>query len=159
MAQPGEEYIQVWQDGNANLVITDELGRRIGYPEPNKFVNEIPKAEVKYFKFATPKRKAPLYILPAAGNFTVEINGIGLTEDSFLSVMMIGPGSEMGAQRIVLGPNEHDYMYVTKVGKQYQLKYQSNRSKAVDLVVGVSSVEGNYEFRCGRCQSRSSRKS
>ena len=52
----------------------------------------------------------------------------------------------MGAQRIVLGPNEHDYMYVTKVGKQYQLRYQSNRSKAVDLVVGVTSVEGNYEF-------------
>ena len=145
-AQPGGGYIQVWQDGNANLVITDELGRRIGYPEPDKFVNEIPNAEVKYFKFATSKKKAPLYILPAAGNFTVEINGIGLTEDSFLSVMMIGPGSEMGAQRIVLGPNEHDYMYVTKVGKQYQLRYQSNRSKAVDLVVGVTSVEGNYEF-------------
>ena len=72
-------------------MITDELGRRIGYPKPDKFVNEIPNAEVKYFKFATPKKKAPLYILPAAGNFTVEINGIGLTEDSFLSVMMMGP--------------------------------------------------------------------
>ena len=142
-----EGYIQVWEDGKVNLVISDELGRRIGYPEPNKFINEIPKAEVKYIKTATHKGKNPMYILPAKGNFTIEINGIGLTEDSFLSVMMIGPGSEMGAQKIELGPNERDYMNVTKVGKQYQLQYKSNRSKAVDLIVGITSNEGNYEFQ------------
>ncbi|MFB3766391.1 MAG: hypothetical protein ACE14P_14250 [Methanotrichaceae archaeon] len=141
----GEEYIHVWQEGNANLVIADESGRRIGYPEPNKFVNEIPNAEVKYFKFAA-KKKAPLYILPATGNFTIEINGIGLTEESFVNVMMIGPGSEMGVQRIVLGPNERDHMNVTKVGRQYQLNYKSNRSKNIDLIVGVTTVEGGYEF-------------
>ncbi len=144
-ASPGEEYIQVWQDGNASLLITDALGRRIGYPELNKFVNEIPKAEVKYFKFKTAKKRNPLYILPASGNFKVKINGFGLTEDGFLSVMMIGPGSEMGAQRILLGPDDIDYMNVTRVGNQYQLEYKASRSMAPVLILGATSEDQSYE--------------
>lgn len=145
-ALSGEGYIQVWQDGKANLLITDKLGRRIGYLEPDKFINEIPNAEVKRFKFGAVRKSAPLYILPAGGNFTVEINGRGLTEDGFLGVMMIGPGSEMGVQRTLLGPGDRDYMDVIKVGGQYQLRYRSNRAKAIDLIVGMASDKGNYEF-------------
>jgi hypothetical protein len=142
---PVEEYLQIWQDGEANLLISDETGRRIGYLETGEFINEIPGAEVKYFKFAE-KKKTPLYILPAIGTFTIAINGLWLTEESFMGVMMIGPGSELGVQRIPVGPGSRDYVDVIKVGEMYRLKYRSNHDGSPEFILGADSEEGGYEF-------------
>lgn len=50
-AVDGGQSIQIWQNGRARVLVTDESGHRVGLLESGEFVNEIPEAEVRSLKF------------------------------------------------------------------------------------------------------------
>ncbi len=63
VAVQGAQSIQIWQNGRARVLVTDESGRRVGVLESSEFVNEIPEAEVRSLKFGLDH--PPLIWLPS----------------------------------------------------------------------------------------------
>lgn len=151
--ESGQGYIQVWLDGSAHLLITDAIGRRIGFLDSGEFINEIPKAEAKKFKILdSPPEKEPMYSIPAtttSQHLKVTIDGTRLKNASYQNIMILGPCFDVGAQKIWLSPGEKDEVslnwsdYCDNVKANYTT---ANESKHIDLIVGLNSKKADYEF-------------
>jgi hypothetical protein len=146
-------YLQIWLDGNASLLITDVLGRRIGRVEAKKFVNEIPGAKIEHpmdvGAKAPEKYRQPIYYIPASLNFTIKVDGAWLNgqgqDEEY--VTMIGPGYDLVVEGLLLDPGEHDYIDVATVGKEdYRLTYRTNYTDSPDLIIGKDTEPASYEF-------------
>jgi len=81
-AVEGQENIQIWQNGLARVLVTDESGQRAGVLESGEFVNEIPGAEVRSLKFGSDH--PPVIWLPSgsANNSHLTIGVYSAANDS-----------------------------------------------------------------------------
>jgi hypothetical protein len=147
---PGQDYIEIWLDGDADLLITDAEGRRIGWIGEDEFVNEIPGAKEEQFKFADvwANDYEPVYYLPVdIGAFRITVDGTWMAEPGWSDVTMIGPGYDMVAEELYLEPGEQDHLEVVVVGEgQYELTYLTDYTDSPDIWFGISTDEADYEF-------------
>lgn len=148
---PASKYLQVWIDGNASLLITDNLGRRVGRIEANKYVNEIPGAEIKPLRAAatniSEKRREPMYRVPSGKNFTIKVDGTWLKKADEEDVTVIGPGYDLAVEGVWLDPGEQDYIDIATVGRDYyQLTYRTNYTESPDIIIGKDTDQADYEF-------------
>ncbi|MBE2222181.1 MAG: hypothetical protein IAF02_11600 [Anaerolineae bacterium] len=145
------DVIQVWLDGETNLLITTEDGRRIGWLDDGSFVNEIEGADSANLRFGIDVwdiDEEPVYLLPTdVESFTVTVDGSQLEEASPAEVTIIGPGYTMVIEDLWLDPGESDSIDIEKFGPQYYgMTYSSDYSDSPDIVFGIETDDADYEF-------------
>jgi hypothetical protein len=146
-------YVQISLYGLAELLITDEQGRRIG--QINKtFINEIPGARIHKPLDQKPREKTipyrpesgPEYLLPDGLNFTVTVDGSWLEKASDQELTVIGPGYDLLVEDLWLDPGEQDHVDVSTANEDYKLTYRSNYTESPDIIIGTDGRDADYEF-------------
>ncbi len=145
------DVIQVWLDGETDLLITTEDGRRIGWLEDGSTVNEIAGAQTADLKFGIDVwdiNQEPVYLIPADVDlYTVTIDGTRLEEASPAEVTVIGPGYSIVIEDLWLDPGESDSLEIATLGPQYYgMTYISDYSDSPDIVFGIETDAADYEF-------------
>ncbi len=81
-----QKHIQIWQDGRANTLITDDQGRKVGTLESGEPVNEIPGAEIRNLRFGFNKKHPPVILVPVhpgtVPHITATISGVNNSEEN-----------------------------------------------------------------------------
>lgn len=150
-AAPGQGGIEIWLEGDSNLLITAADGRRIGYLPDGSFVNEIEGATSNPLRFVVDVwdiDDEPVYRLPLGmTEFTITVDGSQLTEEGTSDVVLIGPGFDMVVEELILGPGEQDVIEVlVEEGDFFALNYSSEYSDSPDIWFGLVTDEADYEF-------------
>ncbi len=145
------DVIQVWLDGDTNLLITTEDGRRIGWLDDGTFVNEIEGADSANLRFGIDVwdiDEEPVYLLPTdVEMFTVTVDGSQLEEAGPAEVTIIGPGYTIVIEELWLDPGESDSIDIETFGPQYYgMTYSSDYSDSPDIVFGIETEDADYEF-------------
>jgi hypothetical protein len=145
------DVVQIWLDGDADLLITTEDGRRIGWLEDGSAVNEIEGAESADLKFGIDVwniNQEPVYLIPSDVTFyTITVDGTRLEEGSAAEVTIIGPGYTIVIEDLWLDPGESDSIEIGTFGPQYYgLTYISDYSDSPDIVFGIETDDADYEF-------------
>lgn len=145
------DIVQVWLDGDADLLITTEDGRRIGWLEDGTAVNEITGAQTADFKFGINVwdiDHESTYLIPTdVAFFTVTVDGTRLEEASPAEVTIIGPGYTIVIEDLWLDPGESDSIEIQTFSPQYHgMTYVSDYSDSPDIVFGIETDEADYEF-------------
>ena len=145
------DSVEVWLDGDANLLITAQDGRRIGWLEDGSFINEVTGATSTNLRFGVDVwgiDEEPVYVLPGdVRQFTVTVDGSQLTETGVSEVTMIGAGFNMVVADLVLDPGQQDTIYVDVDDDEYLvLNYESDYSDSPDIWFGLATDDADYEF-------------
>ena len=148
--QAGNDGIEIWLDGDANLLITALDGRRVGWLKDGTFVNEIDGATATDFKFGVAVwdiKEEPVYVIPGdMTEFSVTIDGSQLDEQAVSTVTMIGADFSMEVEDVVLDPGEWDLIEVSVVDGEYlELNYSSDYADSPYIWLAVSTDEADYE--------------
>jgi hypothetical protein len=149
--QAGNDGIEIWLDGDANLLITALDGRRVGWLEDGTFVNEIDGATATDFKFGVAVwdiKEEPVYVIPGdITEFSVTIDGSQLDEQAVSSVTMIGSDFNMVVEGVVLDPGESDLIEVSVINGDYlALNYSSDYADSPEIWFGLVTDDADYEF-------------
>lgn len=140
------QYNQVWLDGEADLLITDAQGRRVGFLD-GTFINEIPGATSNGNKYGVNVWNIdaePVYNIPASIDFTISIDGSRLTAPSNSTITMIGPGYALEVSDIVLEPGQVDTLDVAPDGSL--LAYRTESGETPFLLVAIETSAADYLF-------------
>jgi len=154
LEQKSIKYNQIWLQGTADLLITDEYGRRIGRIGRDDFINEIPGARIERPSDQVSAEKVvlhrvqpgPEYLLPTGLNFTVMVDGTWLEKASDNNLSIIGPGYDLLVQDPWLDPKEQDHIDISNAGEDHRLTYMTNYTESPDIIIGTDSKEADYEF-------------
>lgn len=148
---PVSSGLEIWLDGEANLLITAADGRRLGWLEDGSFVNEIEGASSNPLKFLVDVWDVddePVYRLPAdITEFSIVVDGSQLDEVASADVTLIGPGFNMVVEELILGPGEKDVIDIfIEDDDFFTLRYSSEFSDSPDIWFGIVTDEADYEF-------------
>ena len=146
VAQAADRYNQVWMEGDARLLITDQAGHKLGY-EGDTFYNEIPKASAQFIKGddLNAEDVPPAYQLPIGMPFSAVLDGDNLkAKDDATELTMIGPGYYIGVEGITMDPGEKDYLTVGGDGRS--LSYKTDYEETPTIIVGVERPQADYEM-------------
>ncbi len=148
--QSGNDGIEIWLDGDANLLITALDGRRVGWLEDGTFVNEIEGATATALKFGVAVWEVdqePVYVIPGdITDFSVTIDGSQLDDQAVSTVTMIGADFSMEVEDILLDPGELDLIEVSVVDGEYlELNYSSDYADSPYIWLAVSTDDADYE--------------
>jgi len=145
-AAAARQYNQIFTEGNARLLISDEAGRRLGYVDGN-LVNEIPGARYTRFKAdAATGSPEPLYWLPEKMNVGVEIKGNDRTGKKPTDLMMIGPGYAVGVEGISLEAGQEDV--AAFVPEDQAVTYETDNTESPTFVIAVQE-QGDIGYYFG----------
>ncbi len=118
-----QDVVEIWLDGEADLLITTADGKRIGWLEDGSFVNEIDGAKSTDLKFGVDVwdiNEEPVYLIPSNIEFfTIRVDGSRLEEPAAAEVTLIGPGYDMVVEELWLEPGEFDEMEIATLGPQH----------------------------------------
>jgi hypothetical protein len=147
---------QVWMEGDAQLLIIDDDGRRLGFDQ-GRFVNEIPEARVK--KLYTSSYTPPVFDLPVGLGFTVVIDGSSIEpknvsdtvatdampdQANATDVVMIGPGYYIGVTGIYMDPGQVDYLRLDGSGQM--IAYYTDYAESPIIMVGLEQDKADFEL-------------
>jgi len=142
-----QSFNQIWLEGDADLLITDQDGNRTGFVD-GKFINEIPGAEANEFKYMGIEvwnvDKEPVYQIPLGVEFTITVDAGRATEGITSTVAMIGPGYDLVVADLYLDPGTSDVITISPDGSR--LAYSTEYNDAPDMIFGVETPEADYEF-------------
>ena len=143
-AQPAPANTQVWLDGDGDLLITDEQGRRLGYDE-GKFVNEIPDSYFVPFKSDDlwKDTREPLYFLPQ-GIVNLTIDGTRLTQDSATDLILFGPGYDLGVEGIGLSPGQKDNLTIPPAEGLFPYQPESDASPNLIFALTLAGADSSF---------------
>jgi hypothetical protein len=130
-----------WVQGDARLLVTDSLGRRLGYVD-NQEVDEIPDGYLVVPM--TGGGLEPIYNLPASDDYSILIDGQTLTETQSNSVTQFGPGYAAWVDEMLLSPTSRDQLTIATDGSQ--LVYQPNEARRVTLGQTADDGPNSYEI-------------
>lgn len=143
--QQATRYNEIYLDGDADLLISeDQSGRSIGYRN-GQFVNEIGGATARSTKYLVPiwqNKDEPVYKLPTTVDFTISIDGSLLTGPSASTVAMIGPGYMLEVNDIMLEAGQVDELNVSANGTQ--LAYRTETGETPDILLGFETPQADY---------------
>lgn len=131
-------------DGDADLLITDDTGKRIGHVG-GALVNEIPGAKAIPAKAAGRAANAePIYQLPSGHALTVTLDGSTLKSEEGSDVSLIAQGYTMGVYGVELDPGQKDT--ITFSPDWREVSYTTAQDATPDLELGVATKAADYEF-------------
>lgn len=145
--QQATRFNEVYLDGDADLLITeDQSGRAVGFRNGQP-VNEIPGATARSSKFLMPvwaNDDEPVYRLPTTVDFKISIDGRRLSGPSSSAVTMIGPGYVLEVNDITLEAGQVDELDVSANGTQ--LAYRTATGETPDILLGFETPAADYSL-------------
>jgi hypothetical protein len=149
LAAAAVQYNEIYLDGDpsvhGHILITDDQGRHYGYLPDGKFVTEIPEVKSeRMFTDLSSDTPEPIYFVPVGMKFTMTIDGSPLTTADETSVVLIGPGYDLGVDGINLEPGQQDTLDVSADG--LHLSYKTTSSESPSLILGFDGASSDYEF-------------
>jgi len=147
VAMQTQQFNQIWLDGDADLLITDKAGRRIGFLN-GEFINEIPGAKTEEYKFLGIEvwdiDKEPVYQIPTGIEFSITVDAGRAATGITSTITMIGPGYDLVVADLYLDPGASDIITVSPDGSE--LRYSTAYNDAPDMIFGIETPKADYEF-------------
>lgn len=139
------EMREIELSGEADLLITDDAGKRLGYVG-GKLVNEIPGAFFAADKSAADEASEdePLYYVPAGKRLKVTLDGSSLKKESESDVSLIGRGYTLGVEGISLAVGQKDEIDFS--ADWSRVTYTTKKAETPTLVIGVETTGADYEL-------------
>ena len=142
----------IWLEGDADLLITDKAGQRLGYVD-GELVNEIPGAQVLWLRSQSETagvELTPHYLVPFDLGLDFLIDGSRLEIPGYSSFSLIGSGGGFVAiDNIWVQPGETQEVSVWADGEnRYQVVYWPNDIETPVIKIGVESERplADYTF-------------
>jgi hypothetical protein len=129
---------QVWGNGNANVLITNEAGERIGYVG-GKFVNEIDGASAMPVVGGSQQPSMPVFNLPSAGVYTIELEELAGPARPEASIGYFSAQSVITVSGIDLSSGAKDTLTLEASGSSLIYHSQAGQSLSVVLVFDEAS--------------------
>jgi hypothetical protein len=124
--------IQIWQDGKASTLVTDEQGRRAGVLESGKFVNEIPDAEIRNLKFGFGDDHPPVIFVPiqsgSAPHINATITGMNRSEKNNVDIAIIASGLAVASSVPDLVQGQQQSIDLAPIGDGYDVSFRCNHA-------------------------------
>ena len=146
------DFFNIWLEGDADLLITDKAGRRLGYVD-GEMVNEIPGAQVSWLRSQSESGRVeltPHYQVPFRRGLDFLIDGSRLESPGYSSFSLIGSGGGFVAiDNIWVQPGETQEVSVWANGSsRYQVVYWPNDIETPIIKIGVESErpQADYTF-------------
>ncbi len=139
----------------ASATITDQEGRRLGYGEDGKLINEIPNAQVvlpaAYLEGGAPAE--PIFFLPEDNDYDVVLSKAegttGNEEDA--GVAVFSGGSAVTVEGAKLGGGQKDTLSVGRDGSG--LRYRAGGGKVPALKVAIDDNKEGVAVRVANLES------
>ena len=153
-AAPRTQYVGFLMDGEGDMLITDEAGKRVGFDFKNsKFVNEIAGSRVVFEKGGLNKNMPPEISLPLRNSskpYTVTLSGKSLKRGVDADLDLEGPGFVVGFRDIMLDPGESLTMSATPDGRELSFT-ASNDGQTPNVFITIESGRKHptYFFEIG----------
>jgi len=144
---PAPAMEEVYLDGSdtdhADLLITDDEGRRFGYVN-GQLVQEIPGAHVEQMVADQDwaENTEPHFFVPAGQTYRVLVDGSALKRPDKETVGLIGPSYDVAVQDVTMRPGDKDTLVVT--ADDATVTYTTSRPKPWTLAAGVSDEAADY---------------
>ncbi len=135
---------EITLDGDADLLITDDAGKRLGYVD-GKLVSEIAGASFAADKSADEAEEdEPIYYVPAGKKLKVTLDGGSLKKASESDVHLFGHGYSLGVEGVALSPGQKDEIDFSADGSV--ITYATKKAETPTLVVDIDTAGADYEF-------------
>jgi hypothetical protein len=146
-AAKGSRKIDV--EGDAQLLVTDDTGKRIGRAD-GKIVDEIPGATVVQQKATSRRSKhEPEYDVPAGHKLTMTLDGSVLKAKESTDLTLTGPGYTMGVYDVDLAPGEKDTIEVSPNWGEISYKTEQNETPVIEIGVEEAGADWSFEIHAG----------
>jgi hypothetical protein len=147
-AGQGTKSIQIWQNGKARALVTDENGQRAGTLESGQLVNEIPGAEIRNLKFGLTGigcAHPPVILLPLAlindSHLAIDINSTSNgSQKNQADTTIIAPGFALASSVPNLGQGQNQRMDLFSQGDSYNVSLSSSSQLSPTI-----SIDSNYQ--------------
>jgi hypothetical protein len=150
-----EDKVAFTMDGEGEYMITDPNGKRVGYDfTRNRFVNEIPEADVVAYTGGLNKNIPAQYHLPrlqaATKPYTITVGGKNISTEVDADVEMTGPGFLVGFEGVLVDPGETMSMTISRNGRELSFTAsQDGETPSVFITIATGHEEPSYEFEIG----------
>lgn len=137
--------MEVWLDGKANLLVTDDGGKRFGHVG-GAFVSEIAGGStyVPRSRDLWQDDHEPVYRVPTGKPYTVTLDGTALAGKEPSDVSFVAPGYELAVLGVELDPNQKDTIQVSATGDE--IVYTTNGSETPTIEIGLATDAADYIF-------------
>lgn len=145
-ALPGYKNLQIWQNGKARALITDDQGRRIGYLPSGEFVNEIPNAEARNLRFGLNSGHSPIIFVPIESGSASRVNvTISSTandnEENKAETAIIAPGLALEVSTPNLENSERQSIDLKTAEEGYAVSFSTNQKESPTITVDTNLQE------------------
>jgi hypothetical protein len=130
-------FTQIWAIGDAEVLVTDEAGRRFG-TVGNDFVEEIPNAYQRVLMTGLLTPSPAIYNIPVSSTHTLLLNSGVITQPTSMTVSQFGPDYAVTIDGITLNPAKQDQIQITRDGKQ--VAYQASEQKTVTMTIALANL-------------------
>ena len=144
-AKPTGEMREIALSGDADLLISDESGKRVGYAG-GKLVMEIPGAF-----FAAEKSGAdeahedePLFYVPAGKKLKITLDGSALKKTSEASVALLGRGYALAVKGVSLTQGQKDE--IEFAADFSHIAYATKKAETPTVVIAVNTAAADFQF-------------
>ncbi len=144
LAATAPQYNEVFVEGYVNVELQDDQGRKIGYDEKGKFVNEISEAKVLHSFNGTVKEVVPTIQMPTGMNFTAYLWGDDHAAEIPASLVMVGKGFYVGVEDLVMAPGQEDQLTVDGTGDA--ISYKTDAAESPTLIAGIEKPGADFEL-------------
>jgi hypothetical protein len=152
--KPKKDQVGFALDGEGEYLITDPNGKRIGYDfVKNRFVNEIPDADVVPIEGGMGKNIPPEYHLPHISSskpYTINVAGKSIDHEVDADLDMEGPGFVVGFKDILVDPGENLTMTISPNGRELSFTAsQDGETPKIFITIATSRKDPSYFFEIG----------
>lgn len=173
-----QKHIQIWQDGRANTLITDEQGRRVGTLESGEHVNEIPGAEIRNLRFGFNKEHPPVIFVPVkpgmAPHITATISGVNNSGENnetienktdIADIAIIAPGLAVASSIPDLEYGQQQSIDLIPVGDGYSVNINCSQelsptisidTNLQQITISGANIERDGSINIGMDQTKGS---
>ena len=132
---------QTWFSGAGHLLISDSQGRRIGFQNEQRVMNDIPGAYASTGTGGLGLAQEPIYTLPLTDTYRIQIQGGILTGTESASLAQFGPDFAVGLSGLHLIPNKIDQLSITPAGDQ--LDFIPDTDQLIDISLAHDTATGS----------------
>jgi len=144
LAAVAPSFNEFFSEGYINVELQDEKGRKIGYDEQGKFVNEISEAQVESSFNGTLKEVVPTIKMPTGMDFTAYIWGDQEAASIPASLVMIGKGFYIGIDDLTMAPGQEDQLFVDGAGDT--INYKTDAQQSPTIIAGIEQPGADFEL-------------
>ncbi len=144
LAATTPQFNEIFAEGYINVELQDEKGRKIGYDEKGKFVNEIPEAKVLHSFNGTVKEVLPTIHMPTGMDFTAYLWGDDHAAEIPASLVMVGKGFYVGVEDLVMAPGQEDQLFVDGAGDA--ISYKTDAAQSPTIIAGIEKPGADFEL-------------